>query len=312
MREYLKGRGIPDEIINSHLLGWNGWRITIPIYDRSGAIVFFKLAKDPEDSRPSPKMLTSPGAGVELYGWDRLLERPARIIVCEGEFDRLVLEAQGFRAVTSTAGASCFRPEWAAELRMIDEVYVCFDRDQAGRNGASVVGTMVPHAKLIELPEEVGEHGDITDFFVRLRRTGADFLKLMEAATPIPASAIPLKRQGRVAPQPLSSLLNSRIEAIKRQLPIEKVIAGYVRLKPTAVGATLVGICPFHDDGTPSLTVYPQRGMYHCFGCRAHGDVIEFVRTIEHLGFAETIEMLERITSHNGEVPEQDENDQAA
>ena len=111
LRQYLNGRGIPDHIINSHILGWNGWRITIPIYNRKGEVVFFKLAKDPDDSRPAPKMLTSPGAGVELYGWDRVLQKPEQIIICEGEFDRLVLEAQGFFAVTSTGGAATFRPE---------------------------------------------------------------------------------------------------------------------------------------------------------------------------------------------------------
>src|SRR2546423_10832270 len=67
LRQYLNGRGIPDHIINSHILGWNGWRITIPIYNRKGEVVFFKLAKDPDDSRPAPKMLTSPGGG-EHFG----------------------------------------------------------------------------------------------------------------------------------------------------------------------------------------------------------------------------------------------------
>src|SRR5215216_6667356 len=184
IREYLNGRGIPDHIINSNILGWNGWRITIPIYNRQGEVVFFKLAKDPQDERPAPKMLTSPGAGVELYGWDRVVQKPERIIICEGEFDRLVLEANDFAAVTSTGGAATFRPEWAKELKRIGEVYVCFDRDNAGANGAQVVALMIPQAKIIELPEEVGKGGDITDFFVRLKRTREDFLRLLEAAKP--------------------------------------------------------------------------------------------------------------------------------
>src|SRR5262245_7831464 len=96
IRQYLKGRGIPDDTINSFLLGWNGWRITIPIYDRDGKVVFFRLAKDPQDTGPGPKMLAPLGGAVELYGWEQLVQRPSRIIVCEGEFDRLVLEARGF------------------------------------------------------------------------------------------------------------------------------------------------------------------------------------------------------------------------
>src|ERR1051325_6306444 len=148
IRHYLNSRGIPDHIINSSILGWDGWRITIPIYNQEGEVIFFKLAKNPQDKRPSPKMLTSLGAGVELYGWDRVLEKPTQIIICEGEFDRLVLEAQGFAAVTSTGGAATFRPQWADELKRIDQVYVCFDRDQAGRNGAQVVALMIPQARI--------------------------------------------------------------------------------------------------------------------------------------------------------------------
>ncbi len=184
IREYLNGRGIPDHIINSNILGWNGWRITIPIYNQQGEVTFFKLAKDPEDTRPAPKMLTSPGAGVELYGWDSVLQKPQQIIICEGEFDRLVLEAQGFFAVTSTGGAATFRQEWAKAIRAIPQVYTCFDRDQAGLNGAMLVTLMIPHAKVVELPEEVGEAGDVTDYFVRLKRSPEDFARLLEAAHP--------------------------------------------------------------------------------------------------------------------------------
>jgi len=314
IRRYLNGREIPDEVINAHLIGWNGWRITIPIYNRHGSIVFFRLAKDPEDARPSAKMITSPGATVELYGWERLLEPASQIIVCEGEFDRLVLEAQGFAAVTSTAGAACFRPEWAAQLKAVEEVYVCFDRAQAGRNGEMVVGVMVPHARRIELPYEVGEGGDVTDFFARLGKSREDFLKLLEAATPIASrTTAPPRGAPSAGPQPLSSLTASRIERIKRELPIEVFVDEYVELRSTAIGATLVGLCPFHEDRIPTFTVYPRSGTYHCFGCRAHGDVISFVQGIEHLGFREAVETLEQLISHDGETKRpNNQQDQAA
>src|SRR5712691_3789243 len=135
IRAYLNGRGIPDPLIASHLLGWNGLRITIPIYDRKGQVVYFKLAKDPDEQIPGPKMLASPGTTVELYGWDRVIAQTSPIIICEGEFDRLVLEANGFAAVTSTGGAGTFRAEWARALYTIPHVYVCYDRDEAGRRG---------------------------------------------------------------------------------------------------------------------------------------------------------------------------------
>jgi hypothetical protein len=314
IRQYLNGRGIPDEIINSYLLGWNAWRITIPIYNREGAIVFFKLAKDPQDRRPSPETINSPGATVELYGWDRVIERPSRIVVCERELDRLVLEGNGIPAVASTGGAAVFRPEWAKELNAIEEVYVCFDSDQAGRNGTMLVGAMMSKAKRVQLPDEVGEGGNVTDFFARLRRTKEEFLSLLEAATPIPASALPQERVFRSdGPQPLSSLLDSRIQRIKRELPIEVFIGKYVQLKPTALGAALIGRCPFHDDRTLSLAVFPERGLYHCFGCRAHGDVIGFARSMHEFGFGEALERLEQMIDQNGKDSQyNDQQDEAA
>src|SRR5262249_54156736 len=158
--------GISDETIDAYLLGWNGWRITIPIYDRDCRVVSFKMAKDPVDHSSSPKMIASLGATVGLYGWEHLVNKRSPLIICEGEFDRLVLEAHGFAAITSTGGPAVFRPEWARELEAVSDVFICFDRDQTGRNGAAVVALMVPHAKIVELPEVVGEGGDVTDYFV--------------------------------------------------------------------------------------------------------------------------------------------------
>src|SRR5215831_1988004 len=76
LRNYLNNRGIPDRIIDSHLLGWNGHRITIPVSNRNGELVFFKLAKDPEDKLPGPKMLVQRHTRVEIYGWKRILSKP--------------------------------------------------------------------------------------------------------------------------------------------------------------------------------------------------------------------------------------------
>lgn len=302
IRQYLNGRGIPDETIDSNILGWNGWRITIPIYNQQGEVTFFRLAKDPEDKRPAPKMHSSPGSSVELYGWDEVLKRPSQIVICEGEFDRLVLQAQGFAAVTSTGGAVTFRPQWADALRSIKEVYLCFDRDLAGKSGAHIIALMIPQAKVIELPEKVGQGGDVTDFFVRLKRSREDFLKLLESAKPIPqAHQMPSPRTRKPA-QSMDSLLAQRKERIKSGMPIEKVIAEYVQLKPSGTH-TLVGQCPFHDDRTPSFTVYLQNDTYHCFGCRAHGDVISFVRAMENLSFGQALEVLDSSISNNESKP---------
>jgi hypothetical protein len=83
IRTYLNHRGIPDALIDLHLLGWNRRRITIPIFNDSGELAFFKLAKDPQEKSFSPKMMTTRGASAELYEWEVVKRRPQYLIICE-------------------------------------------------------------------------------------------------------------------------------------------------------------------------------------------------------------------------------------
>lgn len=292
IRAYLNGRGIPDALIDRHLLGWNGTRITVPIPNRQGEVAFFKLAKDPDDQTDSPKMLAPRGMRYELYGWEQLLARPERLVICEGEFDRLVLEAQGFPAVTSTGGAGTFRREWTGDFAAISEVFLCFDRDEAGWRGTQRVGRYIPHAKVVVLPEEVGEGGDVTDFFVRLGRSREDFEKLLADAKPVPPPSEPERPPLRTWRSGDPS--RERVERIKREVPIAEVIGRRITLSRS--GSVFLGRCPFHEDDRPSLAVYPETKSFYCFGCSKYGDAITFVRELDHLTFPEALDALEKHT----------------
>jgi len=81
------------------------------------------------------------------------------------------------------------------------------------------------------------------------------------------------------------------IAEVREKARIDDVISTYVTLK-SAGGGNLKGLCPFHDEKSPSFNVTPSRGMYHCFGCGQGGDVIKFVMEIDGLGFTETVERL--------------------
>ena len=82
---------------------------------------------------------------------------------------------------------------------------------------------------------------------------------------------------------------------VREHSPIDEVVGEYVQLKG-AGGGQKKGLCPFHDEKSPSFHVTPSRGYFHCFGCQVGGDVIAFVMKIDHLTFTETIERLaERI-----------------
>jgi len=291
--KYLNARGIPDDLIHKHVLGWNGQRITIPIPDRNGKFTFFKLAKDPEDHSDSPKMLSTRGAHAELYGWERVLSKPDQIIICEGEFDRLVLECQGFAAVTSTAGAATFRPEWAEAFREIPKVYLCFDNDAAGRTGVERVARLLPQARLVRLPEEAGEGGDVTDFFVRLGKSWEEFLGLLEAAEPAAR-----KEPESTFERDTSAIVTTPDEEVKRLkslVTIESIIGRYAPLRPS--GKNFAAPCPFHDDRKPSFVVYSTTQSFYCFGCQAAGDVFTFLMKVEQMNFPEALRVLRELTA---------------
>ena len=91
---------------------------------------------------------------------------------------------------------------------------------------------------------------------------------------------------------PVAGLIRREdIEAVRERARIEDVVGEHVTLKNAGVGS-LKGLCPFHDERTPSFHVRPQLGYWHCFGCGEGGDVITFIEKINHLGFAEAVEYL--------------------
>jgi DNA primase len=81
------------------------------------------------------------------------------------------------------------------------------------------------------------------------------------------------------------------VARIREASPIESVAGDYVQLR-SAGGGELKGLCPFHEEKSPSFHLTPARGLYHCFGCGVGGDTIDFVMRIEHLSFAEAVERL--------------------
>lgn len=77
------------------------------------------------------------------------------------------------------------------------------------------------------------------------------------------------------------------IQELQDKIDIEQVISSSISLKRR--GKTLVGLCPFHNEKTPSFTVYPESRSFYCFGCGAGGDVISFVRRMENLDYIEAV-----------------------
>ncbi|WP_375407302.1 DNA primase [uncultured Amnibacterium sp.] len=83
----------------------------------------------------------------------------------------------------------------------------------------------------------------------------------------------------------------SDVDEVRSRTDIAAVIGEQVALKTAGVGS-LKGLCPFHDERSPSFTVRPAVGRYHCFGCGVDGDVISFLMELDHLSFADAVESL--------------------
>src|SRR5690349_12750428 len=81
------------------------------------------------------------------------------------------------------------------------------------------------------------------------------------------------------------------IAEVREKARIDDVVSQYVTLR-NAGGGSQKGLCPFHDEKSPSFNVNPGRGFFHCFGCGEGGDVITFLMKIDGLSFGEAVERL--------------------
>lgn len=97
---------------------------------------------------------------------------------------------------------------------------------------------------------------------------------------------ISLKKDGDV----MARFSDEFLSELRMRCDIEQTISSYVQLKRR--GKNLVGLCPFHNEKTPSFTVYPDSQSFYCFGCGAGGEVISFIRRAENLDFSEAVRLL--------------------
>jgi DNA primase len=288
IRSYLKGRGIAATIIERHLLGWNGERITIPVFGPKRQALGFRYAKSPTDTSDAPEVISDPDLGPQLYGADALSRKPYRVVICDGEFNRLVLEANDFTAVTSTAGAEVFLKEWLPYFESVKHVYVCFNRDRAGEAAAKNVQALLPRARIVKLPACAL---DVTDFFVFQEKTKLDFEILLASASSDennPSDTPPTVREFR----PLLKSIRRRAEGLRRAVKLHELVEQYAMLQ--ARGKHLAAHCPFHDDREQSFSVYPETNKYACSVCGAKGDVVQFLMDKESMTFSEALDTLER------------------
>jgi hypothetical protein len=173
-------RGLSKDVIDTTKLGWNGKEITIPVHNELGRALFVKKRRSPiEENESKSKYTYTKGAKASLFGIE-LLKDATFVVIAEGELDALLLRSRGIPAVSSTGGAQTFKDEWGEFFKRVQDVYITYDNDDAGRTGARTVGSIIEHAKIVSLPEEVGEHGDVSDYFLKLKKDVDEFAELLK------------------------------------------------------------------------------------------------------------------------------------
>ena len=83
----------------------------------------------------------------------------------------------------------------------------------------------------------------------------------------------------------------SDIDEVRSRTNLADIVGDYVSLKNAGVGS-MKGLCPFHEERSPSFHVRPQVGFYHCFGCGEGGDVFTFLQKMDHVSFSEAVERM--------------------
>jgi len=185
-RRYLsEKRGLSEEVIKRRKIGFDGYRYTIPIYNDYGVCVNVRRYL-PTASAGNKMVNYDKGYGAaRLYPLDALKSKV--IFIHEGEWDTLLQESRDFKAITNTSGAGSWRSEWN-ELFRGKTVYICYDKDKAGREGSQKIATQLyPVAEKVfivdlPLPDDSGE--DITDYYIKHSKTSDDFIQLISALEP--------------------------------------------------------------------------------------------------------------------------------
>lgn len=193
IRDMIKERrGLTDETLKQFQLGWDGERITIPIYDEFNTLVNFRRYKW-NSTDDQWKVLNyvdeynNSYGEVRIFGIDRVVDPDIDYIVwSEGELDRICAEQHGFPTACATSGAGTWKPEWTKLFRNKKRVYIAQDNDEAGRIATQKLCEKlyrVVDVYTINWPENFPVKGDITDFFTKCGQTTQDFQTLLDNAS---------------------------------------------------------------------------------------------------------------------------------
>lgn len=244
-------RGFTDDTLKRFQLGWNGDRVTIPIYDEHNTLVNFRLYKWNSDNDQYKLTNYTDELGntygeVRIFGIENLVNDDiVELVWSEGETDRIMSEQHGFPTACPTSGAGSWRNEWSKLFRAKKRVYICQDNDEAGRIASKKIAekiSRVCEAYIVKWPEDYPEKGDITDWYVKMGHSAEDFKKLLESAERYidPRFADSLAEEGEALEVSLAESADAKLFGKRIQIPV--MVSGK-DTTPFIVPKTVVASC---------------------------------------------------------------------
>jgi hypothetical protein len=228
-------RGYTVETIRRFQIGNHKGRFTIPVYDEAGELVNVRKYL-PDAQKASDKMLPwAAGYGERRLFLPDALVNGDDILLTEGETDAILARQFGFNAMSHTAGATAWQEAWSHQFEG-KHVFVCYDVDKAGREGAEKVANSVSKfaegAYIVNLP--MRDNGsDITDFFVNQGGTAEAFQELLERARSRPygasAAKVRVSTKRQQEPKPVTLQASQDAAHVDEPLEIVATIAGKVQ-----------------------------------------------------------------------------------
>jgi DNA primase len=329
---WLQKRGLSLGVLNDFQIDYNGREIVIPVVDYDRNFLFSKYRRNPfEHDTTAPKYKYDKGAQISLYGVHRLKNMSSLpVIITEGELDCLLVNSLGYIAVSSTGGAQSFQKDWFEYFSDKDTI-ILYDNDHAGITGAFKTKSIIPHARIVLIPE--GPWKDVTEY---VAINGTDSFKslienhVFECDVPIDDTADleikDLKKRKKELEKLLDEVIeNSRVvrshglsetpyallngilmaqyEKVKHYLkkPEKKeygITIGQVKSYPISnvIKFNYQGFanCIWHNEKSPSMKYFQQDNRVYCFGCARGGDIIDVVEHQYNLSTKDAIEWIRK------------------
>lgn len=238
-------RGLTDEAIKDFCIGWDGTRVTIPVYDEFNELVNIRRYawNSYEDMSKMVNYTDELGNAFgenRIYGIEHLYNDSVEAVVwCEGEWDRIVCESiWKFPTCTMTAGAHNFNPAWYKLLKRKKRIYLAFDHDAAGDEGCTeMIRNLRRSVELYRLnwPAELPEKYDITDLHVKEHYTAKQFKELF----------VKITEDENVPEVPL--IQSTLAQYTGKRIRVPALVAGKVTT-PYIVPTLITATCEYFDE----------------------------------------------------------------